>query len=887
MFRDFPKLLIVLIIFLLPLSTFAVNGKIVGKITDSETGDTLPGTNISIEGTNIGTATDNNGKFNLSDIPPGTYNLRVTFIGYEPTVKSVKVAADREVKVNFSLVPTILTGKGVVITANRAVERETPVSFSDVKADKINKQFTVQDVPHLFKHVPGVYVTSDGGSGMGDSKVYIRGFDEQRVQIMINNIPVNDPESKKVYWSNWGSLPAASQSIQVQRGVGSSMYGSGAFGGSINVVTSEAPAVRSLNVNFTGGQYSTYKAGIDFNSGLMKGKYAFVARFNYLSGNGFRRDTYYRGLQYYLALTNFVNEKHTVRLILHGAPQYHSYSYYSMPIENFVKYGNDFNAHPFVMEGDKALTSRETDGTSLLDVFMLNLDKDKGGEVIGNNYISFDNNVYHKPQLELHHNWALNPKSTLQTTAFFSLGRGYGENVNAYYLMDRDGNKGMMTMQNIIDAGQYQYRAHSIHNQLGVLSTLSSDWMGHKLSAGVESRFWWARHYGVVTNTFGQETITYKIGSQKAKFREGDVYYDYYGTKPQLTGFVHALWRFGQLSVMTDAQYSYRHYRIKEDMPSNNNRPDPNGTFIIKQNLEGGNNDGFVNYADTTFTLLDFTKNYTFFAPKVGANYNINDMLNVFANYSRAYNEPRVKYFYNYGQPTDVLPIETSDDFELGFGVKQERFEVKVNGYYILFDNKAYQVQDQTKANEPGYDYKGRRYVEVGAATYRGVEVMANANIMTGLDVGLSVTKMENAWGDEITKQAQEDLGIESGFIEPGMPQFILNGNVDYSVGNFFVSGGFSFFQDYYILPDNSDVEVDGTVDSEGNFKATEKSPTLPTWKLINVILGYRLNLSGYNATLSLHLNNLLDENYLQIGNEYGVVPGSERNIQMNLSLGL
>jgi outer membrane receptor protein involved in Fe transport len=884
MYKSIHSMLVIFLLLAVPFIILAADGKIAGKITDSKTGEVLPGTNISIEGTSIGTAADRDGNFIMTNVPPGTYNLRVSFIGYEPLAESVTVTVDRTTTVNFDLKSTIIVGRGIVVEANRAIERETPVAFSDVKADKISKQFTVQDVPNMIKHVPGVYVTSDGGSGMGDTNMLIRGFDMQRVQVMINNIPVNDPESKKVYWSNWGSLPSASQSIQVQRGVGSSQYGSGAFGGSVNVVTSEAPAVSSLRVNLTGGQYSTYKAGLDYNTGLMNGRHSFLARFNYLTGNGFRRDTHYKGLQYYLAFTSFLNDNQTLRLILHGAPQMHAYTYYSMPMKNFVKYGRDFNAHPFVKNGDSGLTARETDGTTLSDVLLMKLDSHKGGEIIGNGYTSFDNNVYHKPQFEAHHNWAFSPETRVQTTAFFSLGRGYGENVNAYYLIDRNA-EGMNTMQTITDANTYQYRAHSIHNQMGLLSNISTKWNDHDLSAGFEGRYWWARHYGTITNTFGQESIGYRIGNVKGQFREGDVYYDYYGTKPQITGFVHALWNFGSLSIMTDAQYSYRHYRIYEDLPSSNNRPSDNGTFIVKQNLEGGNNDGFVNIPDVKYNLLDFTKNYNFLAPKLGANYNISEVLNIFANYSRAYNEPRVKYFYNYGQPSDALPIETSDDIEVGFGVRMDRFNIKINGYNIDFSNKAYRVKDPTKANEPGYDYKGRRYVEVGDALYRGVEVAGSATITNNLELGLSLSKMKNAWGADITKDAQEQLGIVEGKIEPGMPQFILNGMVDYSIGSLWISGTMSVFQDYYILPDNEKVEVDGKMVSS-EFVATEESPTLPTWKLLNVIIGYNLPFAGYNAALSLHLNNLLDEDYLQIGNEYGVIPGAERNIQMNLSLG-
>ncbi|MFQ5500634.1 MAG: TonB-dependent receptor domain-containing protein, partial [Candidatus Zixiibacteriota bacterium] len=534
-----------------------------------------------------------------------------------------------------------------------------------------------------------------------------------------------------------------------------------------------------------------------------------------------------------------------------------------------------------VNEGDPGLTGRETDGTALLDIlFMRHNNKDKGGEVIGNNFVSFDNNVYHKPQLEMHLTRQMGPKTYWKTTAFYTIGRGYGENINSSFLIGRNGDvPGMMSMDDIVAAGQYQYRNHSIHNQVGLLTSLKTDWRGHELSVGAEGRYWWARHYGLVINTFGQETTSIRVGGEKANFREGDVYYDYTGYKPNASVFAHALWRFDKLSIMTDAQYSLRHYRIKEDFPSGNNRPVPGGTYVLTQNLEGGNNDGFVNNPDARYNLLDFTNDFNYFAPKLGANYNLSEELNVFANWSRAYNEPRVKYFFNLGQPQEELPIERSDDFELGFGVTQSKYHVKVNLYQINFKNKAFRIQDGTKANQPGYDYKGRRYVQVGSARYRGIEIAASGELLPGLELNTSISKTKNAWSDDITQEARDDLGIEEGFIEPEVPQLIVAGVVNYTKGRFFASGAVRYFNDYYIKTDNSEVDIEFDLVTN---QATKKSAKLPSWTVADLILGYKFRFGQSNLNLSLHMNNLFDAEYFQIGNSFGLLPGPERNFQLS-----
>jgi len=238
-------------------------GALAGRVFDAQTGKGLVGANIFIANSTTGSSTDEDGMYYF-DVDDGDYVVVCTYVGFVEQKKEVTVSGEKTL-LNFEMAPSVMRTSEIIVEASRAKERETPVAFTDVGADDISMRFNVQDVPHLFVNTPGVYVTSDGGSGMGDSKVYIRGFDEQRISVMINNIEVNDPESKKVYWSNWGSLPSGSQSIQVQRGAGSSLYGAGAFGGSINVLTADAPAVRGFNLTSTTGLYNTYKLGGDYN----------------------------------------------------------------------------------------------------------------------------------------------------------------------------------------------------------------------------------------------------------------------------------------------------------------------------------------------------------------------------------------------------------------------------------------------------------------------------------------------------------------------------------------------------------------------------------------------------------------------------------------------
>ncbi len=937
----YPRIVATLLTFTLT-SFLAAQMTVSGTVTDASSGDPLPGANIVVTGTSNGTAANNNGAFSIENVNNNA-TLSVSMIGYESETKSASST------VNFQLTKEALQLSAVTVAGNFAVERETPVAFTTIGEKHIKDNFTVQDVPHLFANTPGVYVTTDGGSGMGDSKVTIRGFDEQRIAVMINNVPVNDPESKKVYWSNWGSLPAAAQSIQVQRGVGSSMYGSGALGGSINVITKDAPAEGSTELGLTYGQYGMRKYGFNYNSGLVDGSRALIFRLNYLTGNGWRQDTFYEGLQYYIS-SMFYMGKNTLKVILHGAPQYHAYSYYGFRGGDFAEYGYDWNGHPHVDENE--LPAEESArATNLSDVIFNRtpIGASRGGQiggwVVGNGRASLDNNVYHKPQFELHHNFRMSDNMNLTNTFFVSKGYGYGENLNNYFYVPRESD-GNMTYAGIDTAGQFQYRSYSDHLQAGGLTNFDMTVMGNsRLTFGAEYRYWTARHAGELINLFNDSDglTTYYIGSTGQNFGEGDLYYDYTTTKPQFTGFVSGLWKFldGRLNIMTDVQYSTINYKVVEDVPSSGNY----GANFNAEHADQGsktwtgtafwNDDSTETYdhdndATTSeqltpeipvvYTLWEYEKSYNYLSPKFGANFNVSENLNVFANYSQAVNEPRVKYFFGYGSPNDDLELEQTNDLEFGFGYRTDAFDIKYNWYNIDFSNKALRLTDPTKANTPGYDYKGRRYVPIGDATYSGNEIALNMNVSDNLTVGVNFSTNKNLWGEPDNSQGSQLLysnadvvagvdytdtdedgswdsgeeALHSNFVdkfgnraEVGMPQLILGGTLNYNSGPMTFSLASRHYEKNYILENNASATVDAGDDGDWGTSDDVNSAYLPTTTIYDAMVRLRLDDMFDGSYVSLHINNVLNERYWQKGSEYGLNPGAAQTILLNLGISL
>jgi outer membrane receptor protein involved in Fe transport len=244
---------------------FGTDFMIRGKISDAQTQTALPDANISIAGTSLGTISDDTGQFFLQIQHPGNYILQVNYIGYQKYRQALKLTSNRVVEVNIALVPDVIFGEDVTVTAkadaNRALARKTPVAFSNLDLLQIRNNYTTGDLPELIQNVPGVWTSS---AGLGESEILVRGFTSDKVRFMLNDLPMNEPEDNQVYWSNWASLSGTANSIEVHRGPGFSLYGPAAFGGSVHIETMGVGSIPGSTVRFSTGIYR--RMGIDQGS---------------------------------------------------------------------------------------------------------------------------------------------------------------------------------------------------------------------------------------------------------------------------------------------------------------------------------------------------------------------------------------------------------------------------------------------------------------------------------------------------------------------------------------------------------------------------------------------------------------------------------------------
>jgi len=263
-----------------------------GTITDNTNGESLIGGTIIVEGTTTGGAANLSGKFVIENLEPGTYTVIASYIAYESIRKTVTII-DYNVTIDFDLSPESNDGyTGIVLPTYEISDnplranKNTPMTYYNMSKEELEANNLGQDVPYLLQMTPSTVVTSDAGHGIGYTGIRIRGTDPSRINVTINGIPVNDAESQGVFWVNLPDIASSAGSIQIQRGVGTSTNGAGAFGGTINLETDRTKAESFIGVEAGIGSFGTLRSNVSFDTGL-KGKFNLNGRASIIQSDGY------------------------------------------------------------------------------------------------------------------------------------------------------------------------------------------------------------------------------------------------------------------------------------------------------------------------------------------------------------------------------------------------------------------------------------------------------------------------------------------------------------------------------------------------------------------------------------------------------------------------
>jgi iron complex outermembrane receptor protein len=255
-----------------------------GNVHNEKNNRSLAGATIEIKEGNRGAVSDEYGNFRITKLQAGTYTLTIRFLGFEASERELTV--DGNLEFNVGLKESSQLTDEVVVYATRANDM-TPTTFSQLNKQAIKRQNFGQDLPMLLNWTPSLVTTSDAGAGIGYTGLRIRGTDATRINVTINGIALNDSESQGVFWVNTPDLASSVQNIQVQRGVGTSTNGPGAFGATVNVLTDALSADAYAEVMASAGSFRSQRYTFKAGTGLMNSRWAFDGRISTVRSDGY------------------------------------------------------------------------------------------------------------------------------------------------------------------------------------------------------------------------------------------------------------------------------------------------------------------------------------------------------------------------------------------------------------------------------------------------------------------------------------------------------------------------------------------------------------------------------------------------------------------------
>ncbi|MCX7761370.1 MAG: TonB-dependent receptor [Candidatus Kryptonium sp.] len=836
------KLLTFFFLFQIFAFSLLAQSKIKGYVFDNETGKPLPNANVYLENLPFGSATDQNGYFEITNIPAGRINIVASYVGYEKQRRIIDLAPETEISLTFYLKPTVLPSQTVVVTALIATERESPVVFSNLEKQKIKDFYTTQDVPILLSELPSVLSYSWSGNGIGYNYLNLRGFDQRRISVLVNGIPQNDPEDHGVYWLDMPDLLASAGSVQVQRGAGSAFYGPPAIGGSVNIITSNFSLEPKISF-FTGyGSYNTKKHSIAINSGLIQNRYSLYSRLSYIATDGYREKSWARFPAYFFSATRY-DENMTTQINLYGGPFEDHLVYRGIP-KAWVKDKNKRRANLNYMD----VTTRDDE---------------------------IEN--FSQPHYELLHELRLNDRLIINNTLFYIRGVGFWD-------MDASWADTIYFRLSSPYALKYGFSVPSKNpgeaiaryfidlNQWGWLPRLTLKHGNGELTVGAEFRIHRGLHWGKIV---WAQNLPEKLPSDYK-------FYQYNGAKDIVSFYVHEFYRIKpELRIMASLQFVYNRYKLYDEKE-------------------------FYDYVSRKWVSNDFSVPFYFLNPKIGISYDLTRNINIFGSFSITSREPSRRdlydasdgYWYPWGKKPnfEVKPDGSYDfskplvkperlfDVEFGGGYFTENYKFTANFYYMDFKDELVKSGQLNIFGDPIVGNAERtRHVgveltaELKDLLIEGLEINGNATISRNRIIKHGVYVWKNPYTGESYSTPQR-ISLDGKRIA-GFPDYIGSLRLSYRKEGLLVSILGKYVGDFYtdnfnLIPSNNVGKIDRKVDAYTVFDLT---------------VGYKFDkvLGFKNVELKLQVNNLFNALYAASGVGDEFYPAAERNYFVSIGFEL
>ncbi|WP_372917907.1 TonB-dependent receptor, partial [Salegentibacter sp.] len=295
-----------------------------GKVTEDDV--PIEGVSVYAKETGAGTQTNADGNYRL-ELEDGSYNLIFSY-GNQKSVQ-VDLFQNKTLNIDLSDAQEVLDE---VFLSSLRVNAQSPITYSNLTNEEIEDRNLGQDIPILMNYMPNVVSTSDAGAGIGYTGIRVRGSDGTRVNVTINGVPYNDAESQGSFWVNLGDFASSVENMQLQRGVGTSTNGAGAFGASLNILTDGYKEEASAELANSVGSYNTRKHTLKFSTGLIDENWEFAGRVSQIKSDGYI-DRAESDLKSYFLQGTFVDENTLIKALTFGGSERTYQAWYGIDAE--------------------------------------------------------------------------------------------------------------------------------------------------------------------------------------------------------------------------------------------------------------------------------------------------------------------------------------------------------------------------------------------------------------------------------------------------------------------------------------------------------------------------------------------------------------------------
>jgi iron complex outermembrane receptor protein len=681
----------------------------------------------------MSTLTNDNGVFEFTKVKPGNYTLHITSIGFQSADQAVAAGNSLDIKLNR----LNLFLQPVEIKATRADEK-APFTKSNLSKKDIEKLNLGQDLPFILNQTPSVIVTSDAGNGVGYTGIRIRGSDATRINVTLNGIPYNDAESQGSFFVDLPDFTSSVNSIQVQRGVGTSSNGAAAFGATINLSTNETNTTPYAEINNTYGSFNTWKHTVKAGSGLI-GDHHFTidARFSKISSDGYI-DRASSSLKSFYLSGAYLTKNTSIRVNVFSGNEKTYQAWNGIPEAKLKNNDSALLAHYYNNLGPDYLYVTPQDSVNLFTA-----DPRKY------NYFTYANQTdnYQQDHYQLFINHDLNGKLTANTAFFLTRGKGYYEEYKPQSSYGNYGLNGPISGADTIrrtDLVQQLWLDNYFYGQ--VFSVQYKEGI-HQLIAGGGWNRYDGKHYGnVIWSALGGIPANYRWYNTDAYKTDVNAYAKY---QVQVTD---------NLQAFVDLQYRRVLYYI--------------GGF--KKN-----------------PTISLHNTWDFFNPKAGLAYTKNNY-RVYASYSQGKKEPNREDF-EAGVNQQPKP-EKLHDFELGIEEKTSWYNWAATLYYMKYKD---QLVLTGKINDVGSYTR----TNVRNSYRMGIELQGGIRLSNWFNAAGNITLSQNKinnfteyyddydnLGQKDSVHGTTDIALSPAIIASGMLNFIPCKNMEISVPAKYVS---------------------------------------------------------------------------------------------------